>query len=142
MELIIKWEGKEHSSREGADLFAFEIKEPEDSKHLQIWVSEDVQEAIKDRYGDDFALVQVVLGKARQHLQTAAALDPIVNIQVHDKTNPLGADLVSAVDLYCHHLIGRDQSARCQIGSGEFSNNPNGCIPSKNTCWRQIHVKD
>ncbi len=142
MELIIKWEGKDHQSREGADLFAFEIKEPEESKHIQIWVSEDVQEAIKDRYGDDFALMQVVLGKARQHLQTAAALEHIENVWVRDKTNPLGADLVSAVDLYCHHLIGRDRSARCEVDSGEFSNNPSGCVPNKNTCWRQIHVKD
>ncbi len=142
MELIIKWERKEHSSREGADLFAFEIKEPEETKNLQIWVSEDVQEAINDRYGDDFALIQVVLGKARQHLQTAAAHEPIENVWVRDKTNPLGADLVSAVDLYCHHLIGRDRSARCEIDSDEFRDRPGGCVPSKNSCWRQILIKD
>lgn len=142
MELIIRWEGKEHISREGADLFAFEIKEPEESKHLQIWVSEDLQEAIKDRYGDDLALMQVVLGKARQHLQTAAALEHIENVWVRDKTNPLGADPVSAVDLHCHHLIGRDRSARCEIDSGEFGDSPSACVPGKNACWRQIHLKD
>jgi hypothetical protein len=142
VELIIKWDRKEHASREGADVFAFEIGEPEESKYLQIWVPNDVQEAIKDRYGDDFALTQVVLGRARRHLQTATTLKRINNVVVDDATNPLDGEPVSTVDPYCDHLVGRDRSGRCEIDSDEFRDRPGGCLPSKNSCWRQFLIKD
>ena len=140
MELIIKWDHTEPDR--GADLFAFEIKEPEGSKYIQIWVSKDVQEAIKDRYGDDFALTQAILGRALRHLRSATTLDSLDNVWVVDATNPLEGEPVSTVDPYCDHLVGRDRSARCEIDSDEFRDRPGGCLPSKNSCWRQILIKD
>jgi len=139
MEVVIGWEGKHRGKN--AYGFAFEVREPGGSKVLQIWIADHIRESIEQRFDDDWSVMQVALAKAKQYLKSSNAFrdrPDLDNVDVDGDADPLEGDLVSAVDLHCHHLLGRDRQARCQIDHHGFSDLPVRCVPGKNACWRQV----
>ena len=144
MELVLRWDRKQHADGESADVFGFKVREPGDRKKVQVWITDHIQEVLREQFDDDgWAVMQAALGKAKQHLGTPEALrDRVENVTVQNEVDPLDGVPVSSVDLYCHHLMGRDGCARCQMAREEFADNPARCVPSKNQCWRQLYHKD
>jgi len=143
MELTLKWDRKDRDPRRGADIFAFELRQAGSSKYVQVSIPDQIREAIQEQFGSEWAVMQVALGKAKQHLSSPDALrERVDNVVVQNEMDPLEGEPLSGVDLHCYHLIGRDRSARCEVARDEFAGNPAGCIPGKNECWRQVYLKD
>jgi hypothetical protein len=144
MELVLRWDSRTHVDKEWADVFRFKVREVQDSKKVQVWLSDHIREVLEEQFDDDgWAVMQVALGKAKQHLSSPDALgERVNNVVVQNEMDPLDGEPLSTVDLYCTHLIGRDRCARCQMAREEFADNPARCVPGKNACWRQVYLKD
>jgi len=143
MEVVVKWNKRERLPRENADGFVFEAVGPQRLTSLRIWIPDEVQQALRRRFIDEWVIMQAALGKATLHVRRSGSLaEPIENVWIEDETDPLDGAIVSAVDVHCHHLIGRDRQARCQIDHLGFRDLPVHCVPGKNACWRQVCVTE
>ena len=137
MEFLLEYE--EPESRENQEWFRFGIWGKEGEQGVAVNIDTAVQKKIKERFMDcDFELWQVILGKVRAMLKGRDSLpDDYENLPIENPSDPLDGGDITCVELFCHHLLGRDSSARCRISKSGQSV-PNGCIPAKNSCWRQI----